>query len=263
MSETGSWTFEILKKENNIYYYRLFNDVSMHIRCPNISAYCDKSDSLYKKAWETLEDEHDCRSLSPHDVAEGIYLGVPFEKTWGSDNVIVGCDFVKKQNEKKQDATGVFILNGEGKCPIWLKLSKFSSEYHLYELNIEKSDSGLNAVVYRIMRYIDKRFFYGHFNTLAIKGCKKSKCEVVSVESNPMKKYIYRIKKEIKNISIKCDYMKLRPNSNNNITATLELKSEGVCPIEIDADNGKADTVYVRSIKTSDGYKALITNKPR
>src|SRR5574344_13272 len=64
MSETGSWTFEILKKENNIYYYRLFNDVSMHIRCPNISAYCDKSDSLYKKAWETLEDEHDCRSLS-------------------------------------------------------------------------------------------------------------------------------------------------------------------------------------------------------
>src|SRR5574344_437542 len=55
MSETGSWTFEILKKENNIYYYRLFNDVSMHIRCPNISAYCDKSDSLYKKAWETRE----------------------------------------------------------------------------------------------------------------------------------------------------------------------------------------------------------------
>lgn len=59
----------------------------------------------------------------------------------------------------------------------------------------------------------------------------------------------------------KCNFIKIKPLIKPDFSAILEIKFEGVCPIEITQEEGKIDTVYVRSIKAADGYEALMSTR--
>lgn len=261
-TQKASWKIQLFRENNNIYSYNFFNTGSLEVRCPSRTSFCDKTDSIYKRIWTYFsENGGSCQDFSLYKIWTGIVFSAPFEKTWGNNNVIVGCDFVEKKIEDGHDASGLFVLNKEGSCPIWLKLKEGLIEYALYSLNIEKEDSIFHIKRGRHVIVYPNRNYYPSPYPFAIKPCKSSTCDVISIVPDSNRKWRFVLRKNLDDIKVKCDYMHLKSSPNENITATLELKSESVCPIEITQEEGKIDTVYVRSIKAADGYEALMSTR--
>jgi len=205
-------------------------------------------------------------------------------KTWSKKDLKIGCDFVENIPVYDNNHTGMLLFKNNDYCSIASMIRKkeyfllgpkldingiqIKDEYTYINLYPIKSTSVVNR---------DTSYLYSikllSYMPLLIERCQDSSCSLIVLEKNSIyfksdkekKAFSYAMPMDFDKDKIKfyCDFISINRSTLKNETAKITLKKEGVCPIGITNDEGKTDTVYVRSVKTSDGYKALITKKKK
>lgn len=250
--EPWNFLFEINTK-NNQYLISYGYTSGLQVFCKNEKNYCTTiNDPMVVKAMPSLKErkrycskEKDIHSK----YFSGMYYSIPLEVKINEKNVNPICDFVSIDYEKS-----TLKITNKGICPIWVMVTP--KVLYLYNLNISKKKTynlDLQRIVIEDFR---KKIFFESEDSekrmvlakdfFSIGKCKNSICEILNYRNgNP------------REISIDCNFMKKSESQLNNV----KILGEGVCSIEITQEEGKIDTVYVRSIKAADGYEALMSTR--
>jgi len=211
-------------------------------------------------------------------------------KPFSSNDLEIGCDYILNNASPDIHYSGFLSpISKRNSCSIKSRISRHNylliPSFDLLGNDIGFREYSLRPISATSFRG-DSLYLYSNtaipYTPFFIKECNQSICKIIVLEEKNIYfprldtvlfKYIYddnqrngpyryRIPMEFPNgIQIDCDFINVFSSRSVSYTATLELKSEGVCPIEITKEKGKIDTVYVRSVKTTDGYKALISTR--
>jgi len=218
------------------------------------------------------------------------FYGSDSIKPFSLDDLEIGCDYILNNASPDLHYSGLLsFISKRSFCSIKLKVSRHNflliPSFDLLGNNVGFKEYSLRPISATSFRG-DSLYLYSNLAIphipFFIKECNQSICKIIVLEEKEVYfpkldtvlfkykyddnqrhgPYRYRIPMEFSNnIQIDCDFVDVFISRSVSYTAILELKSEGVCPIEITQEKGKVDTVYVRSVKTDDGYKALISTR--
>ena len=239
--------FSIHELNGNLFRIDYSYQSALHVFCNNPKNYCKTiNDSIVMKLMPSLKERKIfCKDEEKKSKNEGMFYDLPIPQ----EDLEFYCDFVKFDNKKS-----ILKVFGSGTCPVRVKgglnvTRTFVFHYHnLYiskikKFKIERADLytqsfGYQKVLFRNLLYKNNFFTLG--------DCSNSTCEILNyIEEQPQ------------DFDIKCDFIKKKDGQIGKV----QVLEEGVCPIEIKDKDEKKQVFYVRSVKDSNGYKLLMTNK--
>ena len=239
--------FKIRELNGNFFLVEYPYQSTFHVFCENSKNYCKTiNDSMTVKLMPSLKERKKfCREQSKRKENMGMFYSMPIYH----EDVEFLCDFVKFNYKKS-----FLEVLGSGTCPVRVKgglEERFRTNmFHFYNLYITKQKKfkiikeELFSQTFDYQMHNTRSFLMKDFFTLG--ECSNSNCEILNyVEEQPQ------------DFDIKCDFIKKKDGQIGKV----QVLGEGVCPIEITDKDDKKQIFYVRSVKDSNGYKLLMTNK--
>jgi len=235
-------TFFNLENKSGVYKLLFGYRTTLQVFCKNASKYCKTiNDSLVIKSLpDVKERKHYCKNMDNNaKFFSGLEYSLPIEEKIQLGDISILCDFVHFDFDSQ-----ILNFKDKGICPIWVKINPYETD--LYQLEISKLGKKYNAKLKKnLKRSSDGDMLYSN-DFVSISECRNSNCEMLNY-----------VEKQPQDFNINCDFIKKK----NGQIGKVQVLGEGVCPIKITDKDDKKQIFYVRSIKDSNGYKLLMTNK--
>jgi len=276
------WQFSINGCKDNSCFYNIEKEVPLYVYCSSSKAYCKINQPILNDFYfDELFLCEESKKKTPMGNL-GFYIYGKFIKQGNEHNIFVGCDFIIDEPLNKGHS-GRLSLKKEGFCPVKYINNKAAASYA--RLNVRgKSKLKITEIVGEKLRFKTQpcstvtghKYMLPSYEVLLadeeplfIEPCTESECDFILYQK------AYRLNRQIARYSEysirspwldslvipECDFVSVVASPNKEVSGRLILKKSGICKLNIFTD--KKRTIYLKSIKGIDGYKALITKKKK